>query len=74
LEATKKGSALFCGSEVCLPNAQNYTSLHFTSLKGDKRTLEMENNISEIAADTVMCELYPKAEITVLVQVIESDG
>jgi ribonuclease PH len=34
----------------------------------------MENNISEIAADTVMCELYPKAEITVLVQVIESDG
>eukprot|EP00598_Pedospumella_elongata_P008064 CAMPEP_0184969720 /NCGR_PEP_ID=MMETSP1098-20130426/2415_1 /TAXON_ID=89044 /ORGANISM="Spumella elongata, Strain CCAP 955/1" /LENGTH=231 /DNA_ID=CAMNT_0027491531 /DNA_START=29 /DNA_END=721 /DNA_ORIENTATION=- len=41
---------------------------------GDKRTLEMEHNIGQIVEVIVMVDVYPKAEISIVVHVLEADG
>lgn len=34
----------------------------------------MEHNISEIVEEIVMVDVYPKAEISIVVHVLEADG
>lgn len=48
--------------------------LHYLFLQADKRTLEMESNLVQIVEETVIIETYPRAEISIVVHVLESDG
>lgn len=41
---------------------------------GEKRTLEMEHNICQIVEEVVIVDTYPRAEISIVVHILESDG
>ncbi len=73
--------APFCGTER--KKRKQVSSYHRINVsyyywrwcvQGDRRVLENEKIITDVAESIIMCELYPKSEITITIHVLETDG
>lgn len=42
--------------------------------QGDRRIIENEKIVADVLESIIMCELYPRSEISITVHVLETDG
>ncbi len=42
--------------------------------QGDRRIMENEKILTDVLESIIMCELYPRSEISIVVHVLETDG